>query len=52
MLRGSVRCGHEHRGDSRDQAPGSYQADSKDEGSVREETHEHAQTTTKDVGQV
>ena len=49
VLRGLMRCGHEHRGDSRDRAPESHQADSKDEGSVRGETRDHAQTTVEVV---
>ena len=50
VLRGLMIYGHEHRGDSRDRAPGSHQADSKDEGSVREDTREHAPTTIEVVG--
>ena len=30
VLRGLMKCGHEHRGDSRDRALGSHQADSKE----------------------
>ena len=45
VLRGLTRCRHEHRGDCRDWAQGSNQANTMDEGSVREETREHTQTT-------
>ena len=46
VLRGLMRCGQEHRGDSCDRAPGGRQTDSGSGGAVHGETREHAQTTT------
>ena len=45
VLREMTRWRHEHRGDCRDWTQGSNQASTNDEGSVREETREHTQTT-------